>query len=43
MRILFQAPNMAFFECGGSRLMLAVPGIPDFGDPGPISLHAQFA
>lgn len=25
MRLLFQVPNMAFFDCGGVRLMLAVP------------------
>jgi catechol 2,3-dioxygenase-like lactoylglutathione lyase family enzyme len=25
MRILFQVPNMAFFDCGGVRLMLGVP------------------
>jgi methylmalonyl-CoA/ethylmalonyl-CoA epimerase len=25
MRFLFQAPNMAFFDCGGIRLMLGPP------------------
>lgn len=25
MRFLFEVPNMAFFECGGVRLMLGVP------------------
>ncbi len=31
MRFLFQAgPKMAFFDCGGVRLMLAVPEKPEF-------------
>ena len=25
MKYLFQVPNMAFFECGGIRILLAVP------------------
>jgi|SRR5690242_4462244 len=25
MRMLFQVPNMAFFDCGGVRLMLTLP------------------
>lgn len=25
MRFLFQVPNMAFFDCGGIRLMLSLP------------------
>lgn len=25
MRMLFQVPNMAFFDCGGIRLMLTLP------------------
>jgi len=28
MRLLFQVPNMAFFDCGGVRLMLAIPERP---------------
>ena len=32
MRFLFQAPGgLAFFDCGGVRLMLAVPEKPEFG------------
>lgn len=31
LRFLFQAPpNMAFFDCGGVRLMLGVPEKPEF-------------
>jgi methylmalonyl-CoA/ethylmalonyl-CoA epimerase len=26
---LFRAPNLAFFDCAGTRLMLALPEIPD--------------
>jgi methylmalonyl-CoA/ethylmalonyl-CoA epimerase len=34
MRFLFQAgPKMAFFDCGGMRLMLAVPEKPEFDHP----------
>jgi len=34
MRFLFQAgPKMAFFDCGGVRLMLAVPEKPEFDHP----------
>jgi len=30
IRFLFQAPNMAFFDCGGIRLMLGLPeGVKD--------------
>jgi len=37
MRFLFQAgPKMAFFDCGGVRLMLAVPEKPEFDHPGSI-------
>src|SRR3954452_15314190 len=28
MRLLFQVPNMAFFDCGGVRLMLGLPEKP---------------
>lgn len=36
-RFLFQAPpKMAFFDCGGVRLMLAVPEKPEFDHPGSI-------
>lgn len=34
MRFLFEAPpQMAFFDCGGIRLMLAVPEKPEFDHP----------
>ena len=34
MRFLFQAgPKMAFFDCGGVRLMLAIPERPEFDHP----------
>ena len=34
MRFLFEAPpKMAFFDCGGLRLMLAVPEEPEFDHP----------
>ena len=37
LRFLFQAgPTMAFFDCGGVRLMLAVPEKPEFDHPGSV-------
>jgi methylmalonyl-CoA/ethylmalonyl-CoA epimerase len=37
LRFLFQAgPKMAFFDCGGVRLMLAMPERPEFDHPGSI-------
>jgi methylmalonyl-CoA/ethylmalonyl-CoA epimerase len=30
MRFLFEVPGMAFFDCAGLRLMLAVPEKPEF-------------
>jgi len=33
MRLLFQIPKMAFFDCGGVRLMLAVAEKPEFDHP----------
>src|SRR5829696_6835298 len=34
MRLLFEVPpKMAFFDCGGLRLMLAVPEEPEFNHP----------
>lgn len=30
MRPLFQAPRLAFFECGGIRIMLSPPETPEF-------------
>ena len=36
MRLLFEAANMAFFDCGGIRLMLAVAEKPEFDHPSSI-------
>jgi len=33
MKLLFHLPQMAFFECGGVRLMLAPPEKPEFDHP----------
>lgn len=33
MQFLFKVPNMAFFACGGLRLMLVVPEKPEFDHP----------
>jgi methylmalonyl-CoA/ethylmalonyl-CoA epimerase len=35
IRFLFQAPpGLAFFDCGGVRLMIEVPADPEFAHPG---------
>src|SRR5205823_8069259 len=37
MTFLFQAPpNMAFFDCGGIRIMLGIPDRPDLDHPASI-------
>lgn len=36
MRLLFEVPKMAFFDCDGVRLMLAVPEKPEFDHPSSI-------
>jgi catechol 2,3-dioxygenase-like lactoylglutathione lyase family enzyme len=36
MKLLFEVPNMAFFDCGGVRLMLAIASKPEFDHPGSI-------
>lgn len=37
LRLLFQAPpNLAFFDCGGIRLMLAPSESPEFDHPGSV-------
>jgi len=33
MRFLFEVPNLAFFDCGGVRLMLSTAEAPDFDHP----------
>ena len=34
VRFLFEFPNLAFFDCGGVRLMLTTPEKPEFDHPG---------
>ena len=36
MSFLFQVPKMAFFDCGGVRLMLGLPEKPEFDHPASI-------
>lgn len=37
MKLLFEAPpKMAFFDCGGVRLMLSLPETPEFDHPGSV-------
>lgn len=36
MKFLFQASQMAFFDCGGIRLMLSLPERPEFNHPGSV-------
>ena len=36
MKFLFQIPKMAFFDCGGIRLMLSEPEKPEFDHPSSI-------
>jgi methylmalonyl-CoA/ethylmalonyl-CoA epimerase len=37
MRVLFEAPpKMAFFDCGGVRLMLSLPETPEYDHPSSI-------
>jgi len=33
MKLLFRVPNLAFFDCGGVRLMLSTPEKPEFDHP----------
>lgn len=33
MKFLFEAGHMAFFDCGGVRLMLSIPDKPEFDHP----------
>ena len=33
MRFLFEVPGMAFFDCGGVRLLLGLPESPEFDSP----------
>ncbi len=36
IKFLFSAPNMSFFECGGVRIILAIPEGNEFSPPGSI-------
>jgi catechol 2,3-dioxygenase-like lactoylglutathione lyase family enzyme len=36
MRFLFEAPNLAFFDCSGVRLMLSPAEKPEFDHPGSV-------
>jgi len=36
MKFLFEVPKMAFFDCGGIRLMLGIPERPEFDHPGSV-------
>lgn len=36
MRFLFRAPNLAFFDCDGLRLMLSLPERPEHDHPGSV-------
>ncbi|HEY6809356.1 MAG TPA: VOC family protein [Gemmatimonadales bacterium] len=42
LRLLFEAPRLAFFDCGGIRLMLSPPEKPEYDHPGSI-LYYQVA
>lgn len=42
MRFLFQVPRMAFFDCGGIRVMLGLAERPEFDHPASI-LYYQVA
>lgn len=36
MKFMFQAGQMAFFDCNGIRLMLSLPERPEFNHPGSV-------
>ncbi|MCY9661126.1 VOC family protein [Paenibacillus chondroitinus] len=36
MKFMFQAGQMAFFDCNGIRLMLSLPEKPEFNHPGSV-------
>ncbi len=36
LKLLFEMPRMAFFDCGGVRLMLGIPETPEFDHPSSI-------
>src|SRR3954447_17879766 len=40
MRFLFSAPNLAFFDCDGLRLMLSFPERPEYNHPASILYYS---
>ncbi|HYA95443.1 MAG TPA: VOC family protein [Terriglobales bacterium] len=48
MKLLFEVPNMSFFDCGGVRLMMSTPEKPEFDHPASIlyfrvpDIHAAY-
>ena len=48
MKFLFEVPRLAFFDCGGIRLMLSLPDRPEFDHPASIlyykveDIHAAY-
>ena len=36
MKFLFEVPNLAFFDCGGVRLMISRPETAEFDHPGSV-------
>lgn len=40
MRFLYEFPGLAFFDCGGVRLMLSEPEKPEFDHPGSIIYYS---
>lgn len=40
MKFLFHVPKLAFFQCGGTRLMLSIPESPEFDHPSSILYFA---
>ena len=49
LKLLFSAGNLAFFDCGGVRLMLSPPSTPEFDHPSSIlyfkvdDIHSAYA
>ena len=39
MRFLFEFPNLAFFDCGGVRLMLSTPEKSEYDHPGSVMYY----
>lgn len=39
MAFLFRVPNLAFFDCGGVRLMVGLPERPEFDHPSSVTYY----